>query len=242
MKLSDKWVFYSREGKHETVWAADTAGLETGTAGTPGDTYTLKELVAGDRYLAARFGAALAARVYATVVTSNSSLEDVAAQLGRDAYYKQVASDARSIADDVHDRTIEDREALIERLDEECDGAVTYTSDAKNVLQHTNNENAYTDVYGSGDPVTVEQRAYFAYRADLVEELSEGEYGVDVDADKCGRCEGCDGHGYRVWERDRTVSRCTDCDKFATNLEALMAAVKDEPDTRGEYTAEMDDA
>ncbi len=70
---------------------------------------------------------------------------------------------------------ISDEDGLTERLDSECDSAVTYTSDAVDILYSSENDDAADDAMGEGEATKPEQRAYFALQAD-VRQLWANEY------------------------------------------------------------------
>lgn len=106
----------------------------------------------------------------------------------RSAYYSHVRDTARELVEECRSGEIADREALIERIDQECDGTewVIYTQKAQVVLLVSENDSAGIDDLGADGfdwsaGVPWSQLAYFALRQDLYEQL-EAE-GLDVNDD-----------------------------------------------------------
>lgn len=96
----------------------------------------------------------------------------------RAAYYTDVRDCAAEIMQ------LEDDEQH-ERLCEEADGVVTYTADAELILLLSDNAYAAEDEMGVEEvkSYTVEQKAYFAFQAD-VRQLLNNEYFIAEQAEK----------------------------------------------------------
>ena len=117
-------------------------------------------------------------------------------------YTADVEYMAQSVKQELLDRVKEGesgedlREWLIEHLDESIDGSarVIYTWKAKMCMVYSSNESAYFDEMGGEgacgkDGINWSALAYFAFRADVIEELER--LGVDFnapvpDCDECG--------------------------------------------------------
>src|SRR5262245_30593426 len=82
------------------------------------------------------------ARALARALSTEDELKDLADTIGRARYYSAVRSYAEEIVADLKDGTIEDRDALIERIDETADGSamVIYTGQAMDVLRYSDND------------------------------------------------------------------------------------------------------
>lgn len=175
------------------------------------------------------FCEAVLRRHYRYVVTSNDSdLSNVAWNLGEQEYAKELTGDAEDLRDDILSGEIDDSEELYERMHSVCDNTVTYTRHCYEVVQHTDNvEYGFTEGLINYDPKRPENLitsiAYWAYYGDLLERLGKME-GIDLRADKLGRCEDCDGKGYTIDSND-VIRRCEECDKYDTRAEAAEAAV-----------------
>ena len=111
-------------------------------------------------------------------------------------------SDVRDFAADViawwHDNPDADREALVEYIEQGVDGAgrVIYTAQAMDCLRYSDNDSAGPDELGadgfdwkSGIPWS--QLAYFAFRADIMEQLDAE--GLDVNNPEHATTEDADG-------------------------------------------------
>jgi hypothetical protein len=115
------------------------------------------------------------------------SYEDAIGVL-RSEYYTDVKDMARELVKSCREGEIEDQDALQDRIHEDVDGSqwVIYTARAQVVMLVSDNDGAGPDECGAGgfewkDGVPWSQLAYFAMRADLVEQI-EAE-GLDVNDD-----------------------------------------------------------
>jgi hypothetical protein len=157
-------------------------------------------------------------RKNATQITKNDAIELVEALHDRDAleeyadrimrarYWDSIRRDAESILADLESGDIEDREALIERLDSEADGSwyVTYTRGNFLCLLYSDNEGAYVEEIGEapvqdGD-IKWSALAYMAYRADLSDRV-----GASIDLNEPFTCKTCD---TKHESHDRAMSCC----------------------------------
>lgn len=78
---------------------------------------------------------------------------------------------------------IADYDALSDAIHEACDGVLIYTSDIREYLSASDNENAYSDNLGEASTDENEPaRAAFALAADVREELDARGYGYNGDA------------------------------------------------------------
>ena len=81
-------------------------------------------------------------------------------------YHKILLRDCEQIKADILDGSIEDDDALEERIHEEAENACIYTWDATLIAAWSDNSGAYEDEMGEKPP-TVEAQACWAYMADL---------------------------------------------------------------------------
>jgi hypothetical protein len=137
---------------------------------------------------------------------SDDSAVDDALRVIRADYYKSVRSYASGILQDLATEGRYDAEQLGERIDQTVDGSywVIYTHAALRCILVSSNDGAWEDVDDSERP-TDEVRAYWALRADIVEEL-ERTFGVDLN-DPCPDCDECGGTG----ETDEHGTKCETC-------------------------------
>lgn len=126
------------------------------------------------------------------------SFEDAISAL-RAEYYSDLRDIAREIKLAIEDGEIEDRDSLLERVHETCDGNqwVIYTQNAQVVLLVSSNDGAYGDEYGpegmvSDGSIEWSRLAYAAMERDLMEQLdSEGvNVNGDTPAEMLGKEEG----------------------------------------------------
>jgi hypothetical protein len=110
---------------------------------------------------------------------------ELAMRILRADYYADVRGTTSSILDAIKDKEVTDRDGLLERIDEECDGSarVIYTSQAIETLLISDNDSAYIDEFGTegiveDGSVKWSLLAYCAFHRDVIEQL--GAAGVDV--------------------------------------------------------------
>jgi hypothetical protein len=103
----------------------------------------------------------------------------------RKEYWDDVRDTAKAIKDAWDSKEIDDREGLIEYIDETVDGAgrVIYTGQAMDCLRYSDNDEAGIDELGASgfdwsNGVPWSQLAYFAFRADIMNQLDAE--GLDV--------------------------------------------------------------
>lgn len=113
------------------------------------------------------------------------TVED-AKRILRASHYSDVKEHAENMKEEAKKEGW-DREQLMDRIHEDADSAVTYTSDAWDILYISDNSDAFQEDPGVVDltqPNWVEQIAYLAWERDLYEALEQ--IGVDVNADDLG--------------------------------------------------------
>lgn len=172
--------------------------------------------------------AVLRARYRHVVVSNESDLSDVAWNLGEREYAKELTCDAEGLRADILSRDIEDSDALYERMNDLCDNTVMYTRHCYEIIQHTDNiEHGFDEGlihYDRENPnALITGIAYWAYYADLMDRLGEMD-DIDLNADKLGRCEECDGKGYELDAND-VIRPCGECDKYDSREAAADAAI-----------------
>jgi hypothetical protein len=117
----------------------------------------------------------------------------------RAEYYSSVRSTAKDIHDDYRKGMFRDRDGLLTRIHEECDGDqwVIYTFRAQIVALVSDNSGAFADqgldgIMRDGE-INWSAIAYCAMERDVIEALGAGGEdweGIDVNAEPCGACEG----------------------------------------------------
>lgn len=121
------------------------------------------------------------------------SFDDALSALRRE-YFSHVRDSAKELAEACRNGEIEDRESLLERVHEECDGDgwVIYTQKAQIVLLVSDNDSAGMDSLGAdgfdwSGGVPWSQLAYFAMEADLLDAIDHED--IDVNDDSGWRTE-----------------------------------------------------
>ena len=143
----------------------------------------------------------------------------------RRSYNADIESAAKDIFDEYCNGTYDgDRDAMISAIESAADGQVTYTSAAQECLLYSRNDCAGPDELGadgfdwkSGIPWS--QLAFYAFRADVLEEL--GHLGIDENEDppregetaiKCDQCG-------KVKVAVKDASTCNACEEENGNEE-----------------------
>jgi hypothetical protein len=166
-------------------------------------------------------------------------VNDAVGVIRRD-YYNEVEQWAEEYKERIENGEFEDREAFIEQMDQEVDGAqrVILTWHARLGLLVSDNEDLGFEegvVELSGDDIPYSQLMYFAFRQDIIEQM--GRIDVDVDDDE-------------AFEKAGAVARIKRLDKAAL-LEVLESVSTENQmtgfgkdsvtDLREEVTAQLDD-
>jgi len=135
--------------------------------------------------------------------------------MSRSDYWGDIESTVKNMWLDYELESVDD---AYDALAELADSAVTYTSTALEIMQHTDNDDAFTDVglegCGSWSEV-VTRAAYFAYRADLYDEASKWSEEDIFAVRKVFRCMDCndvtpDDEKHED-EEDADQARCDSC-------------------------------
>lgn len=132
----------------------------------------------------------------------------------RSDYYETVRYAAHGIIDDWYNREITDREDLLERISEMCDGhrQVIYLGNAIDTLRFSDNDSIGIEELGidgfdfkSGIPWS--QLAYWAFEADVKERIES--LGLDLNEPKLA-CKGTCGDEFEPDDLDKE-GLCEDC-------------------------------
>jgi hypothetical protein len=106
-------------------------------------------------------------------------------------YYRDVRDTVASIMQAIKDKEVSDRDELLDRIHEECDGdaRVIYTSQAIETMLISDNDSAYADDFGEegmvkDGSINWSALAFCAFERDVIEHLeSEGVDVNDLDPD-----------------------------------------------------------
>ena len=135
--------------------------------------------------------------------------------MSRSDYWNDIESTVENMWSDYELESVDDAYDAIDQL---ADSAVIYTSEALKIMQHTANDDAFTDVGLEGCDSwseVVTRAAYFAYKADLYDEAREWSEEDIFAARKVFRCMDCgdvtpDEEKYED-EDDADQARCDSC-------------------------------